>query len=287
MKFRLEMINHNDSTLYYYWRFDKEYKQWHDDDRNWIIKYPDGKTASYIRYIMGSYSVGNKRYNYKPIKPGKTVILYKKFKINANHCINKPGRYTVQHNGKGMAYSLTNKLSRSYRINVRWLIYKSMETNIKKDNTFSPDPIPSNIVEIDIAPGQLSKDDMIMGKLINILPDKWRLAGMVKLIYPDRKKKVTPEGRGIVEGSGYYLSHYLRHSRVKIRIWFVKKMAAVATKENDPSFQFRTDDPKKRILSEYLGKYSDGYIYAVIPPETEAIWPKFRDKIFKVFNINK
>ena len=197
-----------------------------------IVTEPEGKTSP---YIAGSFQTAG---GPKPIEPEEIVILFDQFDITSQYFIDKPGRYTVQFRGQ--------------------------------DKAFGEVPIPeSNILKIEVQPGNLSPSYLIVGRLLDILSEGWSLT----LVTPD-EAEVNPLGRQSAKGVYISLVRLAGYKAdvVFIEIWQTDTVVDLSTQ-------------KTTQISEYLGKNTWGYVYVFISPDAKTLWPNVREQIIESLEI--
>ncbi|MBI2029239.1 hypothetical protein HYT02_02380 [Candidatus Gottesmanbacteria bacterium] len=197
-----------------------------------VIIEPDGKTSP---YIAGSFqTLGGP----KSIEPEEIVILFDQFDITPQYFIDKPGRYTVQFRGQ--------------------------------DKAFGDVPIPeSNILEIEAQPGNLNPSYLIVGRLLDILPEGWNLTLTTPI-----KIEVNPLGRQ--SAKGVYISldgpGGGKARIVSVDIWQMDMVVDLSAQ-------------KTIQTSEYLGKNRWGHVYVFISPDAKTLWPRVREQITESLEI--
>jgi hypothetical protein len=175
------------------------------------------------------------------------VTLLERLNITPQYYIGKPGRYTVQHRGE-----------RSFDI----------------DEAGIP---PSNIVEMHVHPGELPVADVVIGRLLEIMPEKpsperytqgkWELSRW-------GSGDVKPDGRA--RGKGFMIALILNLTGYKddligCDICVMEKPA-------------EGESPEPAFVSEYLGRSQWGHVYIAIPPEALKHWPDVRERVAKALN---
>ncbi len=90
MPFRLEMTNGARETLYY----DDQQVRIND---SMIVKDANGRKIGYVAGLFQTLGA------YRPIEAGRTVVLFHDFDLASQYKIERPGAYTVQFSGRGLA----------------------------------------------------------------------------------------------------------------------------------------------------------------------------------------
>jgi len=195
-----------------------------------LIKAPDSNEVYYKKGPFQTLGAAH------PIDKGEIVTLFENRNITNEYVITEPGKYRIQFR-KG-----------SYGIFI--------------DSTFPA----SNIIEFEVKRGTSRKEDRILSRLIDILPNKkWQLARI------SNSSSDRPAGRKKVKNT--FSCDLLRIAALKkdvvtIRLWITPKR----TKVNKQ----RKDD----LVSAYLGKTSLGHAYTLTPQKVEQYWPTAGQDIF-------
>lgn len=188
-----------------------------------------GPDGQAIAYIDTSYQTWARP---GEIQPGQTVVLSDNYDAASQYRIVKPGRYSFQFKGFWGAK-------------------------------------PSNIVEIDIKPGELSPEDSIVESLFSILPDGWKLT---KTRARDIADFNFETGRGIF-------------------ISLVGKWGRKGTSGGTVGV-FLLINPTQSVLektefeAEFWGQSEWGPVYAK-SLEAELLWPNYKEQIMKALNIQE
>ena len=174
------------------------------------------------------------------IDPGEIVVLFEDKDITKDFVITRPGSYTLQ---------------------ILRGIYG-----------FSSDTVPvSNVLTIQIKPGQVNAEDFMIDALIKVLPDKtWQVTpGLGKFpngpagwlaAKPVEVQMVKPAGKD--------------KESLTIQVWQTSEEAIP-----DPSVG-------RKSASEYLGQDIDGkYYYALIPVEAVEPWLTAREDIIRALAV--
>lgn len=199
-----------------------------------IIMGPDGKISP---YIAGSFQTGG---GPKPIKPEEIVILFDQFDVTSQYFMDKPGRYTIQFRGQ--------------------------------DKAFGEVPIPeSNILEVEVQPGSLNPSYLIVGFLLDILPEGWHLTLTTPI-----KTEVNPIGRQSAKGVYISLDRLSRYKAdvISIGIWQTDTVVGLSAQ-------------KTNQVSEYLGESEWGHVYVFISPDAKTVWPNVREQIIESLEIKQ
>lgn len=176
----------------------------------------------------------------QPIDPGEIVVLFENKDVTKDFVITRPGQYTLQ--------------------------------ILRGNYGFSTDTIPvSNVLTIQIKPGQVDAEDFMIDALVKILPDKtWQ---------------VTPGfGKSPNSPVGWLAEEPVEVQMVKptgnnkeiltIRVWQTSEEA-----NPDPGYN-------RKSASEYLGYDNDGkYYYVLIPVAAAAPWLTAREDIIRALAI--
>jgi hypothetical protein len=166
------------------------------------------------------------------IKPGQTVILAENYDVTSQYSIVKPGRYAFQSNAL-----------QEYGIAL------------------------SNIVEIDVKPGEPFSEDIIFEKLLSVLPKGWRLTrtrarnisdldrarGICLSLVGKRDSKGTPRGT------------------IAIFMWINPQKSDLDAIEFD---------------GESWGRSEWGPVY-VKSFDADVLWLDYKEQIVKALNIEK
>lgn len=156
------------------------------------------------------------------IKRRQTVTLFDDLDVASLYHIVEPGRYAFQFHG----------------------IISSMR-------------ILSNILKIDIEPGEPSPGDKIVERLFFILPDGWKL-----------RKSSQPFATCSGVGIDHYITICFKHAAIYIR---------VSSMPEEGSYRF---------MGELLGQSRWGPVY-VEAFDVELLWPDYREQIIKALDIRE
>ncbi|MBA7702527.1 hypothetical protein ES703_111296 [subsurface metagenome] len=186
-----------------------------------------GPNGNGIAYIDTSYQT---LWDSKVIEPGETVILFDKFDVASQYHIIKPGWHTFQFEDE--------------RYNIR-----------------------SNILEIDIKPGELSPGDSIVESILPILPEDWRVT-----------KSLLPRETFPGKATNRYVSLWLiGRQRKGIEIGVVIHIYLTECEmETEPG----------GLKSVLWGRSKWGSVY-VQAFDAELLWPDYREQIVKALNIEE
>jgi len=125
----------------------------------------------------------------------------------------------------------------------------------------------SNLIMVDVAPGQLTELDQQVVRLLPVRPKGWSLTKS-----PRHQDEVAPFGRSSVAGyDAHICRNYMRGEAVYI--WFTKAEAQPAP------------DQKPQLKSDYLGRTGGLYVYVAEDSKATALWPKAREDISRVLQI--
>jgi len=142
---RLELSNRGSTT----YRYDSQQVDVND---SLVVRGPAGPAT----YIYGSYqTLGNP----KDLKPGETVLLFDELDVARQYSVAREGRYTVQWAGRGLSLARKDALVPPEE-QMLWT---------------SPLYVVSNIVDVVVAPGELSDLDALAALLVPVLPRPWEL----------------------------------------------------------------------------------------------------------------
>lgn len=177
-----------------------------------------GPKDKLVPYIGRSYGAGE---IHAFINNRQTISLVDDFDISSLYHIVEPGRYTIQ--------------------------FKGLISSMK---------IPSNILQIDIEPGELSPGNKVVEKLFSVLPNGWKLRkGDVKQFVPSS---------GIV--TDYHIVIHYKNADIHI---------SVLSKPEEGSFRF---------IGERLGQSRWGPVY-VQARNADPFWPNFKEAIIQALDI--
>jgi len=164
------------------------------------------------------------------IQPGETVALAAEYDVTSQYRIIEPGRYTF------------------------------------KFNCFTP----SNVVEIDVKPGELSPADSIVESLLKILPEGWGYTRRVVSRKPtpenpsDKFVSVQLIGEGAKKGEGGGIF-------VNIHIYLTENEVTVEPDE---------------FAGQLWGRCKWGPVY-VRAYDVKLLWPDYREQIIKALDIKE
>jgi hypothetical protein len=164
------------------------------------------------------------------IEAGQTVILAEQYDVTSQYRINKPGKYTFQFN-----------------------LFEHRGIR------------PSNIVEIEVKPGEPLFEDIIFEKLLSVLPKDWRLT-------KTRARNIADldRARGIcLNLVGKHGSKGTYRGTIAIFIWINPKKSDLDAIEFDGKF---------------WGQSKWGPIY-VKSFDADLLWPNYRERIVEALNI--
>lgn len=208
-----------------------------------LIRGPDGKIALYVD--MYHQTIGGPR----PLKLGETVTLFDRYNVEEDYYIAKPGRYTVQFRG---------------------------------EEGFGDVEIPqSNVVEIELEPGEISASYAVVGRILDVLPNsegwqsrRWTKTGEWELFWHRYSTDFTPQGRNRSKCTRIDLvrSATYKDDLVVVGVWVTE--VAVNAEEGFGG-----------IISEYLGASRWGHVYVLAPSEAEEHWTDVRQKISQALGI--
>jgi len=176
----------------------------------------------------------------QPIDPGEIVVLFEDKDITKDFVITRPGSYTLQ--------------------------------SARGNYGFSSDTIPvSNVLTIQIKPGQVNAEDYMIDALTKVLPDKtWQ---------------VTPGWGKFPNGPAGWLAEK------PVEVQMVKstgKDKELLTIQVWQTSEDAVPDPNvsRKSASEFLGQDIDGkYYYALIPMEAVEPWLTAREDIIHALAI--
>jgi hypothetical protein len=169
------------------------------------------------------------------IQPGETVALAVEYDVTSQYRIIEPGRYTFQVN-----------VFRGYGI------------------------APSNIVEIEVKPGELSPADSIVERLLKILPEGWTYTRRVISREPTPENSSNAFVSIWLMGGGMQKDIHLNIS-VGIKIYLTEDEVTVEPDE---------------FASGLLGRCRWGPVY-VEAYDAKLLWPDYREQIIKALDIEE
>jgi hypothetical protein len=165
------------------------------------------------------------------IEPNETVELVKEYDVRSQYHIVRPGTY-------------------SFQLNLRWGIRK-----------------PSNVVEVDVLPGQLSAIEHVVEKLTPILPQAWQLDRGQRFFHPEDANSVE--------------------------VLFVALINPAAGKVKNPGIACLVSiilETNRNVMEEYerLGEYAGhcdwGAVYINVR-DIEILWPGWKEDIFRTLDV--
>ena len=188
-----------------------------------------------IPYIEGSYQTSAAP---EFVEPSETVVLADNYDLRSQYHITTPGRYTVQFRKSPLAT-----------------------------------PSPSNIVEFDVKPGQLSPSEMLVEKLIPILPPAWNFT-----------RKINSADEFAKEQAGEAVSFWLtgKHGRKGENKGMNIALNIIVFIGSD-STQVRLRDYLTEL--ELWGQSQWGPVY-VKSLNAEQLWPDYQEQIMKVLGVH-
>jgi hypothetical protein len=130
------------------------------------------------------------------------------------------------------------------------------------------DGVPdSNVITVDVMPGNLPPTDQFVSQLVDVLPKGWRIEKNPRI-----QNEVTSSGRSSVDGIGVLISAGL--SRGAIHIWFTKLEAGI--------------DPTAQSTGNYLGRAQGFFVYVTQDVRTPATpWPNAIADISRALGVAK
>ncbi|MDD5692323.1 MAG: hypothetical protein PHP10_04005 [Candidatus Omnitrophica bacterium] len=272
MKFKLEMTNVSSAAITYsvlgdVWLNDGLFYRisipaypgaFLEFEDSLVVNDPAGTKTPFVSNIVFQTMGGS-----ASIQPGETVVLNPAFDLNLLYKIDKPGKYTVQFSGRS-GLSLTEKQG-----------------------------IPaSNTVSIEVAAGTMPKTDSAIDRLMQMLPENWKICVYAK------DQDVSPAGRK--QGKGARIGLSGGSSSLSdigyINLWLteqpVEKSAAAggpvdmfAWEENMGSFGVM-DEVKNGAVSEYLGESPFGHVYILLTGKSKLNWPDFQNELVRTLDIH-
>lgn len=184
-----------------------------------------GPDGNLVPYVDTGYQIPAQS---EVVQPRETVALAVEYDVTSQYRIIKPGRYTFQFNG-----------CRGYGMS------------------------PSNVVEIDVKPGELSPADIIVERLLKILPEGWTYTRTVIPIKPAPGNPCY----------GFVGVQLMSQKCIGVSI-------GVYLTENGVMYE-----PAETV--GYLwGKCEWGPVYGE-GPFAERLWPDYRKQIIKALDIKK
>lgn len=127
----------------------------------------------------------------------------------------------------------------------------------------------SNVVEFEVKPGQLKKEDVLITSLSDVIPDK---------CYLYKGWKISPAGRQEIKAVP--LAIYcgkIHHMGGEMLLW-----------QSDKTVDISVDKENENIeVSEYLGKNDSGHIYVSSSEKLRGIWPNIKEDIIKALKLKK
>ncbi len=191
-----------------------------------------GPGGNMIPYVDTSYQTMAQD---KEIESGEIIILTDKYDVTTQYCIVVPGRYTFQFNG-----------FKHYGIN------------------------PSNIVEIDVKPGELLPADSIVERLLPVLPEGWVFT---RTLLP---RQNTSEKTSL---TGIYI-HLTGQSGRKGFDAGISVLILVSPTENEIAVE------PEGFAGHRWGRCKWGSIY-VKSSDADMLWPDYKEQIIKALKIEK
>jgi len=202
-----------------------------------LIKDPDGKE---VYYKASSFqTVGA----VKPIDAKEIVRLFEGRDVASEYVITRPGKYTIQ--------------------------FRQGNYGMSRDSTFPA----SNILKFEVQPGQAKPEDVLITRLMNIVPGHgWQIS---KGWQSDQL--ATPSGRNPMKGVNVNL---VKHAKLKrdviyVSLWQMEQPSSAKEGEKAPMPE----------VSEYLGQNPLGHFYVSIPAKAEELWPTIRTDLKKTLNL--
>lgn len=190
-----------------------------------------GPDGNVIEYVDTSYQTAVQD---KVIKSGQTVILADNYDATSQYCIIKPGQYTFQL--KGRHYECVN----------------------------------SNIIEVEVKPGELTPADSIVQNLLTILPKGWTCTRKLMSREPSAENP----------------------SSTFISVWLIGKSGQKGISRGI-DVDIRTYLTKDEIVPEsdqfggnLWGRCKFGPVY-VKAYDAALLWPDYEEQIIKALNIEQ
>jgi len=167
------------------------------------------------------------------VEPGETIILADNYDARSQYHITKPGKYTFQ-------------FREAFTIN------------------------PSNSVEVDIKPRQLSALESVVENLILILPAGWKLT-----------RRAVPANQFAEEQTGEAILVSLTGKRTGKRVDIAIQMAIFLDSDHA---QVKLRDHLTEL--EFWGQSQWGPVY-VKSINAEQLWPNYKEQIIKALGIEE
>ncbi|MBN1972873.1 MAG: M48 family metalloprotease [Sedimentisphaerales bacterium] len=183
--------------------------------------------GKHVEYMSGSTQTTTVS---KTLNPNQTIILKEKYDVTSQYHITKPGTYTFQFTGY--------------------------------DSTV----VKSNIVKVEVNPGQISDDDLIFQKLIDIAPEDWEIT---KTRIRDLDDFNIEDNNGI---SIAMIGDYDKET--------TEGFAGVILLINTSQSYLEAIDNE----AEFLGHSRWGNVY-INSLNAESLWPDYKEQIVKVLRI--
>jgi hypothetical protein len=187
-----------------------------------------------IPYIEGDYQT-----NAAPefVEPNETIVLADNYDLRSQYHITTPGRYTVQFRKRPLT------------------------------------PSPSNIVEYDVKPGQLSPSELLVEKLLPVISPAWNFT-----------RKINSADEFAKEQAGEAVSFWLtgKHNRkgenkgINIALNIIIFIGSDST-------QVRLRDHLAEL--ELWGQSQWGPVY-VKSLNAEQLWPDYQEQLMKVLGVH-
>lgn len=252
MRFRLEMKNGSSSRML----FDAQ-----QVDCNWsmIVTGPDGKRAAYI--APGYQTVGFDR----AIDPGEVVVLLRGLDIASQYYVGRPGRYRVQYDGRSVSISEHPEGSQF----VDGMLVFSDTKRGDRGPSRHVSNIPSNVVEIEVLPGELPPYLVAVGKLLEVLPGRWTISGA------RGAEELTPPKRDLSIRTAIRLSARDGKVGTVITVWETGRTVDLTS----------LDLAEYAVPNEYWGRNDRGHIYVWMPPRAEYLWAEARRKLAATLDV--
>ena len=158
------------------------------------------------------------------LRPGATVVLRPKVDLAERYLLTRPGRYAICFEGAGPGGG-------SLRFP------------------------GSNTVGVDLDPGAVPSVDLLALQVLPVAPKGWVIHKS-----PRELRKVTPDGRGEVEGCSVFLSQHAFAGKALEVFQTTSPTDVVAA-------------PKGGRVTTYLGRGKRGHVYVTTWKKLPEVWP--------------